>query len=176
MTSMTLSRADLERWLAAEASGRDGDAEQAFARVFGALPRIDPAPGFTDRVVRASVRAAARRRLLLRIGRLAASAATVAAGAVLSYLAVVEGGTWLVRTGAVLTVQAFSLVVRSAAEGLDWWAIVARVGAATGEALARPQISSIVLAVEVIGVAALYTLHRVLRADRDSTESREART
>jgi signal transduction histidine kinase len=50
----------LDRWLAAEREGRDGEAEAALLELFEALPLAAPAAGFADRVlVRAGLQAAA---------------------------------------------------------------------------------------------------------------------
>jgi hypothetical protein len=43
--------AALDRWLAAEQSGLDADAEAALAEVLGALPQPAPRAGFADRVL-----------------------------------------------------------------------------------------------------------------------------
>ena len=174
--SPEMLRDDLDRWLAAERDGRDGGAELAFARVLQAVPRVNAGPAFVDRVAGAAWRARRRRRLLLRGARLAASAAAAAAGLVLAYIAVVRGGTWAVHTGAVLTVQSVSFVVRAAAEGLDWWSIVARVGEAAGQALATPSVSAALVAIEIIGAVALFALSRVLRAEKNNADTWEART
>lgn len=60
---------ELERWRAAEAAGRQAEAEAALTALLGHLPRLDPRPGFAARVAatataRAAVaaRAAAARR------------------------------------------------------------------------------------------------------------------
>ncbi len=50
----------LDRWLAAERNGRDGEAEAALLELFEALPLTAPAAGFADRVlVRAGLQTAA---------------------------------------------------------------------------------------------------------------------
>src|SRR5947199_6972819 len=49
----------LNRWLAAERDGRDGEAETALLELFEALPLTRPAAGFADRVlVRAGLQTA----------------------------------------------------------------------------------------------------------------------
>ena len=174
--SPEMLRDDVDRWLAAERGGLDGGAELAFARVLQAMPRVAAGPAFVDRVAGEAWRARRRRRLVLRAARLVASAAAGAAGLVLGYLAVVRGGTWAVHTGAVLTVQLVSFVVRAAAEGLDWWSIVARVGAAAGETLTTPSVSAALVAIELVGAVALFALSRVLRAEKNNADSWEART
>ena len=50
----------LNRWLAAERDGRDGEAEAALLELFEALPMAAPAAGFADRVLlRAGLQTAA---------------------------------------------------------------------------------------------------------------------
>jgi hypothetical protein len=168
---------DVERWLVAEHEGLDGGAELAFARVLGGVPRVPPvSPDFAERVADAVWRASRRRRLALRVARLGASAAAIAASLTLAYMVLLQGGAWLIRGAVSLTLQTVSLVVRSAAEGLDWWSIVARVGAATGEALTTPQVSSVIVGIEIVGAVALFVLSRVLRAERNNPDSWEARS
>ena len=49
----------LDRWLAAERNGRDGEAEAALLELFEALPVVSPAAGFAGRVlVRAGLQTA----------------------------------------------------------------------------------------------------------------------
>jgi len=180
MTDMG-ARQDVERWLAAERAALEGgalegSADSAFARVFAAVPRVEPGAGFAERVARTAWKARVRRRRFVRAGRRAASLAAVFIGAGATYVAVVEGGAWVVRTAAAVTVRGVSLVVRSAAEGLDWWSILVRVGRATGEVLVTPQVSTAVIAVEILGALALYALSRLLRDDRNNAERWEART
>ncbi len=68
----------LRRWLAAERSGRDAEAEAALFELIGGLPMAAPAAGFADRVLaRAGVAAAPR---LSRGRRFAVAAGLLAAG------------------------------------------------------------------------------------------------
>jgi hypothetical protein len=176
MTAAGLRRDDVVGWLSAERQEDEAAAERAFARVFAALPGPAPGAAFAERVAAAAFQARRRRRLWLRSGRMTASAAAAVLGVVLGYLALVRGGAWLVRAGAAVTVQSVSLVVRSAAEGLDWWSILVRVGTAVGDALSTPQVSTAVLGIEILGAAALFALSRMLRTEKRNPDSWEART
>lgn len=44
-------RRQLERWLAAESAGRSEDSEAALGALFSRLDRLEPAPGFAERVL-----------------------------------------------------------------------------------------------------------------------------
>lgn len=170
------TRRDVERWLVAEQNGLQAGADAAFARLFTAIPVVQPDQRFAARTAAAAWKARGRRVRLVRAGRRAASLGALLLGAAACYMAVVQGGAWVVRTGAVVTVQAVSLVVRSAAEGLDWWAILVRVGRAAAESLVTPQVSTVVVVIEILGALALYALSRLLRDDGNNTERWEART
>ena len=67
------------------------------------------------------------------------------------------------------SVQAFVWIVRGLEGGLDAWSLMAEIGRAVGASLTTPQVSASVVVLELVGVAALYTLHRVLSYDKEST-------
>ena len=93
-------------------------------------------------------------------------------GAVALVVLLVLLGPFLVRQVARLlnfSVQGFVWIVRGLEGGLDIWSLMAEVGRAVGASLTTPQVSASVVAVELVGVAALYTLHRVLAYDKEST-------
>lgn len=166
---------DMERWLSSERDEADAQAESAFGRVLAAMPRVEPGLDFVDRAVQATWRARRRRRAVRRTAGLAASVLIAIGGLVAMSLAVMQGGAWLVQTGAAVTSRVVVWFVRSAAEGLDWWSVVAQVGAAAGGALATPQATFMVVAVELVGALALFALHRVLRSEGRNSDSEEAR-
>ena len=170
-----MGRNDIERWLVSERDGAEAEAESAFGHALAAVSRVEPGLGFVDRAVQAAWRARRRRLAVRRVLWLAASLLVVAGGIVATSLAVVQGGTWLVQTGAAMTSRLVVWLVRSTAEGLDWWSVVAQVGAAAGSALATPQATFMVVAVELVGALALFALHRVLRSEGRNSDSEEAR-
>ena len=47
---------------------------------------------------------------------------------------------------------------------------MAEIGRAVAASLTTPQVSGGVVVVELVGVAALYTLHRVLSFDKEGTQ------
>ena len=65
-----------------------------------------------------------------------------------------------------ISVQGFVWIVRGLEGGLDAWSLMAEIGRVVGASLTTPQVS---LSVVLVGVAALYTLHRVLSNDTEST-------
>ena len=69
MTSDSAAAAALDRWLAAEQSGLDADAEAALADVLGALPQPAPRAGFADRVLVRAISGSRRRWLGRLVGR-----------------------------------------------------------------------------------------------------------
>ncbi len=84
---------------------------------------------------------------------------------------VVVFGPWLVRLvarGLNFSVQGFVWIVGGLEGGLDTWSLIAEVGRAIGASLSLPEVSGTIVVIEVVGVAALYALHRVLSYDKES--------
>jgi hypothetical protein len=48
-------------------------------------------------------------------------------------------------------------------EGMDWWSIAGRAGAAVADAIVRPEALSWLVGLELVGAAALYGLQRLFR-------------
>jgi hypothetical protein len=67
------------------------------------------------------------------------------------------------------SVQGFVWIVGGLERGLDAWSLLVELGRAVGATLATPQVSVSVVMIELVGVAALYALLRVLSLDRKST-------
>ena len=63
--------------------------------------------------------------------------------------------------------EGFVWVLRAVEGGLDGWAILRRVGQGIGEAVSTPGVTGGLVVVELVGVAALYALHRLLRIGRE---------
>ena len=159
-------RKHLERWRAAEAAGREAEAEAALVALLVRLPRLDPPPGFAARVAAAAaaevVAAAARRRpwwsaaaagLALAAGALGALAAGVAgplAGPLarslagrLSFASVIDGLT--------SAVTAFATWLSGAAGA---WGVLADVGGALATAAGTaPGATAILVTLAVSGLA-----------------------
>ena len=58
-------------------------------------------------------------------------------------------------------------------EGADWWSIAGRVGAALAETLTTSQVGLSLIALELVGVVALYALQRLIRDEARSGGSEE---
>ena len=163
---------DWRRWTDAEQAGHDDDADRLFANVFRAAARPDlPSSGFTAATL-AAVAAAAEadalraRRLRTIGGPLAIAAAIIlvytTAGLVMSaFSAVVVGALDLLVSVVVRTATAVSA-------GGGAWSIVTSLGRAFAGVLASPSVTTTILALQGIAVAALIALQRLLRSDRES--------
>ncbi len=140
----------------------------------------------------ASARAPARlaERVALAVGGADASAATPSGlrwrGAALVALLVVGAAAmvWallaalpLLGSGAQallnFSAEGFVWVVRAVEGGLDGWAILRRVGQGIGGAVSTPGVTGGLVLVELVGVAALYALHRLLRIGREPRSKEE---
>ena len=136
-------------------------ADAAFSRLFSALPAVEPSADFVQRTVDAAWEARARRRAF----RVAAS---VAAAAVLAFgvlLATVGAPGWLVLTSARIAAGSVMAVVWSATAAAEFWTLTMRAGTAFAGVVVMPQTVAVLVAIELVGAAALYSLHRLLRAD-----------
>lgn len=157
-------RKHAEHWLSTEE--RDlVDAEAAFARVFAALPTIEPSDGFVRRATHAAWLARSRRRRAVVIGSLAASVLIAVTAGVVAYGVFGIAGGWLLATAAsVVSRGAVSLLVATMT-GVQWWFATARAGGAVADVAVLPQSAVVLFLLELVGVAALYMLHRLLRAE-----------
>ncbi len=160
------------RWADAEQAGQDDDADLLFAKVFrGAAGGEVPSSGFTAATMVAVAAAAAtdarRARRVRAIGvPLAIVAAIVivytTAGLMMSAFSAVVVGALDLLVG---------LVVRSATavtSGGGAWSILTSLGQAAGGVLTSPSVTTTILALQGIAVAALIALQRLLRSDRES--------
>lgn len=158
---MTDWRRDAEMWL--EREGQDDKAaEVAFGQMCAALPPVEPSPGFAARTAAAAWSARARRRRLAA----AAYAAAVASVAGAAALVVAFGAPgWLLLTGARIAASALMTLLLSAATLAEVWTSMAGGGTAVARVLVMPQGVAALVTVELVGAAALYALHRLLRDD-----------
>ncbi len=164
----------VETWLAAEHRSDDTAADTALQDLIRVLPTPVPPAGFAGRVMAAAardgiVRVPPRRRVF---GPTARLLAWCGGGAVALIGTLVVLGPFLVRQVVGLlnfSVQGFVWIVRGLEGGLDAWSLMAEIGRAVGASLTTPQVSASVVVLELVGVAALYTLHRVLSYDKEST-------
>ena len=108
---------------------------------------------------------------------LAAAIAAAALGAVLAG-AVYIGGVLLqgVAVALALVPRAIVWLALAAQDGADWWSIAGRAGGAIVATLASSQVMWWLVGLEVVGVAALAGLQKILRDEmrgRDSEEEKQ---
>jgi hypothetical protein len=172
----------IRRWLAADAAGRDEAADAAFRAVVLELPRPLPPRDLAGRIARAAVRAPRAVRAPARpsIWSRRPARAAIVTSALLSGFGVVYLLPAVVMP---LAARAFVLLIdwatrasvwllQSVDAGLGFWEILGRLGRALGVVVATPQVGFGLLAFEVLGALALFTLHRLLAADRESSHDR----
>ena len=163
----------VDAWLAAEHRSDDPAADTALQDLIQGLPAPVPPAGFAGRVMAAAaldgiVRVSPRRRWF---GPTARLLAWCGGGAVALIGTLIVLGPYLVRQVVGLlnfSVQGFVWIVRGLEGGLDAWSLLAEIGRAVGASLATPQVSASVVVFELVGVAALYSLHRLLSYDKES--------
>ena len=101
-----------------------------------------------------------------RLARLGAALVAVPAGLALAYVLVVYVGGALLNAvvwGLVLLPRAFMWLVLALQEGADGWVIAGRVASSVAGVLSTTEVAFSVIALELIGAAALYGLQRLLR-------------
>ncbi len=64
------------------------------------------------------------------------------------------------------SVQGFVWIVGGLEQGLDAWSLAAEVARAIGAGLTTPGVGAGIVLIEIVGVAALYALHRLLSNDK----------
>lgn len=172
----------LNRWLAAEEDGRDGDAETALAALFEALPPLAPPAGFADRVlVRAGLAVPApvperRSVFATRWLRAAAMLPLLVIGLALPWLpeilralTSVVGVLWspgdLVRLGTAALAAVSQGLVAALAFG-DW---LFRIGRLLATPFATPAIALVAIGCLLISLVAFHFLRNLITRDRSWT-------
>jgi hypothetical protein len=166
-----------QRWLEAELAGRADEADRLFGAVAADLTAARAPARLADRVAhavgnadpRAGARFGPRWRGLALVAVLACGVAA-ALWALRAALPLFGAGAAALLNFAA---EGFVWVVRAVEGGLDGWAILRRVGSGLGEALSTPGVTGGLVVVELVGVAALYALHRLLRVDREPRSKEE---
>lgn len=158
------------RWQAAEADGRDDEADAEFKTVFAAVPPAGVTAGFPTRTMDAVSAAGARDRRRARRLRIATIAAGAAGVAVAGYF----GAAVAVTVISVTFTRAFDLligvVVRmagAAQTGSDLWSVLGGMGRAAFAFAADPKVTMMLFALQGVAVAALIALQRLLGADEE---------
>ena len=162
---------DWRRWVEADQAGNDDAADALFTAVFRAAGADLPSAQFTANTMAAVAAAAAidarRARRIRAIGWPVAIVSAVlivymTAGLMMSaFSAIVVGALDLL-------VSAVVKVATTASAGGDVWSIAASLGRATAALLTSPSVTTTILALQGIAVAALIALQRLLRSDRES--------
>jgi hypothetical protein len=160
------------RWQAAEAEGRDDEADAEFKVVFGSAVS-QPAVGasFTARTMEGIAAAAASEARRSRRVRVAVIVAGLAGGVAAAYF----GAGLLVAVVSTGATRGFdlliSMVVRmagAAQTGADIWSVLSGMGRAAVAVAADPTVTMMLFALQGIAVAALIALQRLLGADEES--------
>jgi hypothetical protein len=115
-----------------------------------------------------------------RLARLGAALAGTIAGLALVYVLVVYVGAALLSglaAALALLPRAFVWLVLALQDGADGWAIAGRIASSLATALSTSRVVFSLIALELIGAAALYVLQRLLRdevrEDAERTEDAE---
>ena len=113
-----------------------------------------------------------------RLARFGAALVGTAAGLGLAYVLVVYVGSALLRglaAALALLPRAFVWLVLALQDGADGWAIAGRVASSLASALSTSEVAFSLIALELIGAAALYVLQRLLRDEARTRHSKEVR-
>jgi hypothetical protein len=154
-----------EHWLSSEEQGLDDAADAAFQQVFSALPAVEPSSSFVQRAFEAAWRARTRQRRIRLVAAVAASLFVVLAAGAAAYGVFGIAGGWLLTTGAAITTNSAVSIIAAATTAVEWWLATARAGSALAGIMATPQNAVVLLSIELVGIAALYMLQRLLRAE-----------
>jgi len=164
----------LDRWLAAERDGRDGEAEAALLELFEALPLTAPAAGFADRVlVRAGLQTAASADLFAwRPLRIVLGLALAATGfgvlwlpPVLRFLA----GLWSVGSAVEAGIRVLTDAGQWLATALRIWDFLLTIVHALAQPLAVPQVMAVLLLALLASSLAFRFLRDQITGERNWT-------
>ncbi len=159
------------RWLAADETGRDDEADAAFKKAFGALPAVPISGAFTARTLQAvtlAVAAEARRARRARVAGIATASLGIALG-------LYFGAGFIVSALSTAMVGLLDLLVsivvngaNAANHGANMWSVLFGLGRAAAAFLTEPKVTVTLLAIQGIAAAALFALQRLLGADAES--------
>lgn len=158
-------RTHTQAWLAAEHDGEDGAADAAFGRVFQALPAVEPSPAFVTRTAEAAWAVRGRRRWVVGAAAAAAAVLVVSTAAIVLYAAFGGRLAWLLTTTVTLASTAGVSLIGAGVAAAGWWSAAAAAGRAITTAVASPYSVAALMAIELVAVAALVLLHRLLRSE-----------
>jgi hypothetical protein len=160
------------RWHTAEGAGREDEADAEFKTLFST---VVPQPGvtadFTTRTMEAVAAAAAREARHVRRVR----AGLIAGGIVGGVLAAYFGSGVVVGLGSGLVARTFDLLISmvvqmagAAQTGADMWSVLSSMGRTAAAVAADPTVTVMLFALQVIALAALVALQRLLGVDEES--------
>jgi hypothetical protein len=163
---------DWRRWAEAEQAGDDDAADALFAGVFRARAGNDlPTSQFTANTMAAVAAAAAHDAQRARRIRAIGWPVAIVSAVLIVYMTagLIMGAFSAIVVGALnLLVSAVVKVATTVSGGGDAWTIAASLGRATAALLTSPSVTTTILALQGIAVAALIALQRLLRSDRES--------
>jgi hypothetical protein len=162
-----------DRWLAADQAGRELEAEAEFSAVVRGRARLAPSATLEARIWQATRWVRLRRRAIVLGRRMAVGVGTLAALTAGLYFGVTLllpfAGQTLVRLVSWM-VRGFVWVTLAFTEGLDTWSLLAQLGRALADAIATPEATIALIAIQLIGVLAFHVLNRVLAREKEISQ------
>jgi hypothetical protein len=160
------------RWLEADESGNDDEADAACRTLFQAADREEPIPlTFTSRTMEAIAAAAVRDAETARRTRIGLIAGGIAGGILTAYFTAGAALSFFVRALVWVFDLLVSLVVRGAAgaeTGAGVWSVFASLGRAASAFVADPTVTFVLLVLQGLAILALITLQRLLGSDGET--------
>jgi hypothetical protein len=160
---------DYRRWQAADADGRDDDADEALLAMFREAAVNEPAPvSFTARTMTAVAAAAAMDARRARQARLAIASGSIAGAAAAIY----TGAGWAISFASAAFLGLVNLLVAAVVGTVDAfqtgtgiWGVLSSLGQATAAVATDSSVTFALIAISVVAIAALATLQRLLGSD-----------
>ncbi len=170
----------LNRWLTAEADGREDDAETALFALFETLPPLAPPAGFAGRVlaraglaapvpVRRNLVAAPWLRALVALSLLIVGLALPWLSGVLRSLAGVTRSLWSVADLVRLGTEALTAASQGLAAALALWDRFLEIGRALQAPFATPAAALVIIGCLLVSLAAFRFLRDLISRDRSWT-------
>ena len=160
------------RWLEADQSGNDDDADAACQAMFRAADREEVVPlAFTSRTMEAISAAAVRDAETARRTRMAVIAGSIAGGVLIAYFTAGAALSLMIRAVIWMFDALVGLVVTGAAgaeTGASVWGVFASLGRAASAFVADPTVTFVLLVLQGLAILALITLQRLLGTDGES--------
>jgi hypothetical protein len=157
---------DHREWFRADKDGNDILAERAFARLIADLPLIEPDVAFVDRTVQAAWRMRDRPQIWKPM--VAVVALLIGAVAVVSLYALSGSATELFAGYVRELSRSLIWLLTFAAEGVRWWWIADRIGAATGRVLSSPISIGAFAAAEIVILLAICAFRLVVQSESET--------